>query len=155
MCLNCVNAIQMFKSKHFSTETADGRIRHLLIVCSILAFVENQAKFVLRRRWCPFNNTHYMAILNNLILLINKVSKTKDQSGPFVFMSLLAGCCDSVLLGSSHNLIIPLSTAFVRWNCRLSREVNVCFKDIEKMWAKYGVEHSSETSISAAFSRRV
>lgn len=46
MCLNCVNAVQMLKSKYFSTETADGRIRHLLIVCNILAFVRNQAKFV-------------------------------------------------------------------------------------------------------------
>lgn len=30
-----------------------------------------------------------MTMLNNLFLLINKVSKTKDQSGPFVFLSLL------------------------------------------------------------------
>lgn len=72
-------------------ETADGRIRHLLIVCSILAFVESQAKFVLGRRWCPFKDTYYMAILKNLFLLINEVSKTKDQSGPFVFQNLLGG----------------------------------------------------------------
>lgn len=73
-----------------------------------------------------------MAILNNRFLLINEVSKTKEQSGPFVFLSLLEGCCYSVLLGCSHNLIIPLSTAFVRWKCGLSRKVNVCLKDIEE-----------------------
>lgn len=50
MCLNCVNAVRMFKSKYFSMETADGKIRHLLIVCSVLAFVENQAKFVCVRK---------------------------------------------------------------------------------------------------------
>lgn len=77
MCLNCVNAVQMFKSKYFSAETKDGRIRHLLILCTILAFVENQAKFVLGRMWCPFKDTHYIAILYNLLLLINKVSKNQ------------------------------------------------------------------------------
>lgn len=46
MCLNCGNAVQMLKSKYFSKETADGRIRHLLILCSFPAFVENQAKLV-------------------------------------------------------------------------------------------------------------
>lgn len=105
--------------------------------------------------WCPFKDTHYIEILNNLFLLINEVSKTKDRSGPFVFPSLLEGCCDSFLLGCSHSLIILLSTAFVRWKCGHSRKVKVCFKDIEEVWAKYGGEHSSQTSISAAFSRRV
>lgn len=36
----------MFKSKYFSKETADGRIRHFLIVCSFLAVVENEAELV-------------------------------------------------------------------------------------------------------------
>lgn len=46
MRLNCGNAVQMLKSKYFYKETADGRIRHLLIVYSFPAFVENQAELV-------------------------------------------------------------------------------------------------------------
>lgn len=61
--------------------------------------------------------------------------------------------CSAGMFSQFDHLII--STAFVRWKCGLSRKVNVCFKDIEEIWAEYGAEHSSQTSSSAAFSRRV
>lgn len=54
-----------------------------------------------------------MAILNNSFELINKVSKMKDQSGPFVLLSLWEGHCVSVPQGCSHSLILFLSSAFV------------------------------------------
>lgn len=54
-----------------------------------------------------------MAILNNSFELINKVSKMKDQPGPFVLLSLWEGHCVSVPQGCSHSLIVFLPTAFV------------------------------------------
>lgn len=81
-----------------------------------------------------------MAILNYPFLLISKVSKTKDQPGPFVLPSLQEGCCSTRL---SHGLIIFLSAAFVRrkvkWVFKKSKSALKIKKKKKRFCAKYGV----------------
>lgn len=47
-----------------------------------------------------------MAILNYLFLLINKVSKTKDQPGPFVLLRLQEGRCSTRLFSRFGRVLI-------------------------------------------------
>jgi len=57
-------------------------------------------------------------MVNNQFLLIYQASKTKDQSGPFVFLSLEEECCNSVPLGCSYGLM-SLSAAFAEGKCEV------------------------------------